>query len=295
LATEREQEGDGNGSSGWLDPVGVSLRMTLAALLLRPIGEGVLGLGVLALAVSGLVLPAWLLRSQLWAALTALAAYRVIADWPLPDNHAYLLVYWCLAITLALRTREPRAVLAVNGRLLVGLVFGFAALWKLVLSPDFWGGDFMRFTWIVDERFEGVARLFGGMDARMLDDGRSFLAGAQGSGEALVLPDAFLTATRLSTLWTVLVEPAVALCFLIPPARLGLAWGWLRDASLLVFCATVYAVAPVEGFAWLLLAMGAAQVPAFRERTRVAYLIVYVLVLAYRELDWTSWLVQGAS
>jgi hypothetical protein len=27
---------------------------------------------------------------------------RIIADWPLSDNHIYLLAYWCLALALAL-------------------------------------------------------------------------------------------------------------------------------------------------------------------------------------------------
>ena len=121
------------GSPGWLDPVDLPLRMTLLALSLRPIGGGLLRPGFLVLTVLGLVVPGLLRRSTLWALLTALAAFRVLEDWPLPDNHAYLLCYWCLAITLALRTAEPEPVLALNGRLLIGLVFAFAALWKLVL------------------------------------------------------------------------------------------------------------------------------------------------------------------
>jgi len=280
--------------AGWLDPVELPLRMTLAALLLRPVGSGPLRAGFLTLAVLGLVVPGLLRRSTLWALLTALAAFRVIEDWPLPDNHAYLLGYWCLAITLALRTGEPQAMLALNGRLLIGLVFAFAALWKLVLSPDFWSGDFMRFTWIVDERFEGVARLFGGMDPAMLDNARAFLAGAAGGDSVLTLSGRFLRATWLSTLWTALIEPMVALAFLLPLARVRPAWVGVRDASLLVFCATVYAVAPVPGFAWLLLAMGAAQVPGDRRRMHFGYLLVYGLILAYQEIQWTSWFLPRA-
>ena len=111
----------------------------------------------------------------------------------------------------------------------------------------------------------------------------------------LVLPDAFLRATRVSTLSTALIEPLVALAFLVPLVRARPAWGRLRDASLLVFCATVYAVAPVAGFAWLLLAMGAAQVPAGRERMRFAYVLGYLLILAYEKREWTSWLLRGGA
>ena len=37
-----------------------------------------------------------------------LAAARIVAVWPLSDNHIYLLAYWCLAIGLALGRRRPR-------------------------------------------------------------------------------------------------------------------------------------------------------------------------------------------
>ena len=94
----------------------------------------------------------------------------------------------------------------------------------------------------------------------------------------------FLALAQFATLGTVIWEALVAVCFLWPldrgPSR-------LRDASLLVFCATTYAVAPVSGFAWLLLAMAVAQCGSSRGRTRVAYLAVYLLVLFYREIPWS--------
>jgi hypothetical protein len=62
----------------------------------------------------------------------------------------------------------------------------------------------------------------------------------------------------------------------------------LRDASLLIFCATTYAIATIEGFAWLLLSMGLAQCPTRRPRTRSAYLAVFALILLYRELPWVD-------
>ena len=72
--------------------------------------------------------------------------------------------------------------------------------------------------------------------------------------------------------------------------RLSSAWQSYRDVGLLLFCGTVYAVTPVAGFAWLLLAMGVAQVSAGRPRTLIAYLAGYLLILAYREIPWMAWL-----
>jgi hypothetical protein len=54
---------------------------------------------------------------------------------------------------------------------------------------------------------------------------------------------------------------------------------------------TVYAVAPVTGFGWLLLAMGVAQC---RDdiRLRAAYLLTFALLLVYEHVPWALWLVE---
>ena len=75
----------------------LALGLLLVALLWHPIGSGTLAPGFLGLAGLGLLWPAAMLHPFLWLALSALAATRVIGDWPLADNHAYLRCYWCLA------------------------------------------------------------------------------------------------------------------------------------------------------------------------------------------------------
>ena len=91
------------------------------------------------------------------------------------------------------------------------------------------------------------------------------------------------------TWWTVFLEGAVAVAFLWPLER-GVSRG--RDALLLLFCVTTYAVAPVEGFGWLLIAMGVAQCAPERRRTRLLYLAVFALVLFYRDVPWVEWLLE---
>ena len=103
--------------------IDLALRLTLLDLLLRPVGNWVLRPVFLAIAAIALIRPAWLRHPLPWFALAAMAGARVLLDWPLADNHAYLLGYWCLAAALALSTGIPDRVLAVNGRLLIGLVF----------------------------------------------------------------------------------------------------------------------------------------------------------------------------
>jgi hypothetical protein len=262
---------------GALDAVDLALRLTLLDLLLRPIGAGALRPLSLALAATGLLLPGLLRAPALWLALAATTGLRVAVDWPLGDNHAWLLFYWCLAVVLGLVARAPRAVLAANARWLIGLAFLFATLWKVALSPDFLDGTFFRVTLVGDSRLEHAARLATGLAPDELAALRAQVAGrADPEAEPLPVPARLAHAAGLATAWTVAIEGATALAFLLPVGAAAA----LRDPLLLLFCATTYAVAPVQGFGWLLLAMGVAQSPP-RRAWRLAYLGVFALILAY--------------
>lgn len=258
----------------------LALRLTLLVLLLRPLGSGWLRPSLLALAVAGLVLPRVLHQPALWLALAGLAGWRVIAGWPLADNHAYLLAYWCLAIALARLSPDPRSALAWNGRALVGLAFAFATLWKL-LSPDYLDGRFFRVTLVEDQRLERFATALGGIDRDTLLARREFVA-QHVDGPALAVtappePPGLRNLALAATWLTLALEAAVAAAFLALLGRRA----WLRHALLLVFCTTTYAIAPVVGFGWLLLAMGAAQCEPAARRLRLAYVAVFTLLVLY--------------
>jgi hypothetical protein len=276
------------------EPFDLALRLTLLDLLLKPIGDWWLRPLLLGLAAGGLLIPRFRRERSLWWLLAALAAIRVLVDWPLPDNHAYLLAYWLFAIALSLGGAEPAHTLATSARLLVGLAFAFASVWKLGLSADFLDGRFFRVALLADPRFEDLARLVGGLSPESLAGLRDFLRqhvdGPAVMGGALPLEPAPLRSLAYGlTLWTALLEISVAAAFLWPRGR-GLSRP--RDALLLLFCATTYAIATVEGFAWLLLAMGVAQCE--RGATRLAYLGVYLLVLVYREVPWLALMLGSA-
>jgi hypothetical protein len=267
------------------DPEAVALRLTLLGLVLRPPAGAWIRAATLALAAVGLLWPRALRHPALWLALAVPLGARVVSGWPLGDNHAYLFVYWCAAAAIALRAAESRAALAWNARVLVGLVFAFATLWKVGLSDDFADGRFFRAVLVTDERFEPLARVAGGVNGDDLAALRAFVR-APVSGELPPLADPPREPTRLrrvailATYWTLAIEGALALAFLWP----GPALARLRDPLLLLFCATTFAFAPVEGFGWLLLAMGAAQSDPRRPRVRLAYVAVFALLLVYREL-----------
>jgi len=271
-----------------LDRTDLALRLTLLLLLLRPIGEPQLRPWVLLLAAVGLLAPTLARRPALWGLLAGLAAWRVLADWPLADNHAYLLIYWCLAIAISLALPHPGTALALNGRWLIGLAFGFAVTWKGFLSADYLDGTFFRVTLLTDPRLESFSMLAGGLSLEQLVEAREVLwqhldGAAFGGDEMPALPLRFEWLASFATLWTLAIEVLIAISFLQPDRRRLTA---LRDPALLVFCATTYALLPtIAGFGWLLLAMGVAQCEAERHRMRLAYLGVFALLLVYREVD----------
>ena len=261
-----------------LDATRLGLRLALVTLVLHPIGTGLVRPAVTGLALAGLLVPRALGWPAFWLGLAGLCGLRVALDWPLSDNHAYLLAYFCLAVGVAPLAHERDAALAWNARLLIGLAFLFAVGWKLA-APDFLDGRFFRVSLLADPRLEPAARLAGGLDADALAAWRAFLTEPH-VGIAAPIETARFRAIALALGYAALaLEAAVALAFLWPPGR---GPSRLRDPLLLGFCATTYAIAPVAGFGWLLLSLGLVQGESEARWRPWAYLAVFALVLVYR-------------
>jgi hypothetical protein len=246
----------------------------------------------LLLGATGLLLPGLARRPAFWGAAAVVCGLPLLEHWPRSDNHAYLVFYWCLALTACLGLRDPSSALARSSRALVGLTFAFATLWKAWLSPDFVDGTFFRVTLLIDARFADLAVLLGGLtpaeyagNERLLSELAEGTAGTQPLLEPLRLR---LLAFAL-TLFTLACEAVVAAAFLWPGGR---GPGRLRDGALLLFLGTTFAFATVPGFGCLLAALGAAGVPPDRPRLRLLYMGAFFLVLSYRIVPWTSLLVS---
>jgi len=279
--------------------VGVELilRLTAVELLLRAMGPW--GVRPLILAAAGLALlsPRTLSSSVTWYVLTALLTARIIADWPLPDNHIYLLTYWCLALALSLGATDPARTLATSARLLIATAFLMAVIWKALLSPDYLDGRFFRVTWLTDARFTDAVQLLGGMSAAQLTDNRESLAPLPEGAEPLhdatpPDPPAFRYLVLMSTWGVLSLEAIVAFAFLFPR---GARAGPLHHLSLLLFCGVTYAIAPVAGFGWLLLTMGVALCRTDQRALRAAYVVTWFLVLFYSEIPWANVVVSWLS
>jgi hypothetical protein len=273
------------------------LRLTAVMLLLRPMGPW--GVRPLILAAAGLAIvsPRALTAAVTWYVLTGLLAVRIIVDWPLPDNHIYLLTYWCLALALSLGATAPARAIASSARLLIGTAFLMAVIWKALLSPDYLDGRFFRVTWLTDTRFTDAVQLLGQLSAAQLTHNREILNPLPDGAERLLPslpsdPPAFRYLVLISTWGVLSLEALVALAFLLP---FGARASPLHHVSLLLFCGVTYAVAPVAGFGWLLLTMGVTLCREDQRRLRAAYVVTWFLVLFYSEIPWANLIVSWLS
>ena len=252
---------------------------------------------ILAAAGWAILSPRALTSSAMWYALTALLTARIVADWPLPDNHIYLLAYWCLALALSLGAMDPTRALATSARRLIGVAFLMAVVWKAFLSPDYLDGRFFRVTWLTDMRFTDAVQLLGQLSPSQLTYNRELLAPLPAGAELLNPslpsdPPAFRYLVLMSTWGVLMLEALVALSFLrLPGGRAG----WLHHASLLLFCGVTYAIAPVAGFGWLLVTMGVALCRPDQRVLRAAYVATWFLVLFYSEVPWANLIVSWLS
>jgi hypothetical protein len=265
----------------------VPLALTLVLVMLATAGDWYVRVPVVVLATVAVAVPSTRGSARLWLALAATLGAAAWADRWRVDNHQFLIAYWCLTLGLAASSADPARVRRNGARLLVGAVFLLATAWKLV-SPDFVDGSFMRYTLLTDTRFGEVAELVGGVGERDLEANREALG-------ALDEPDGALDPVRLRstgrldaaaqvlTWWTLAIEGAVAVVFLVP-------WRLLarhRDLALIAFVVTTYAVAPVIGFGWVLVCLGLAQREPSRRLVPVAYLSAFLLVQIFTA-PWTA-------
>jgi hypothetical protein len=270
--------------------VEIVLRLTAIALLLRPTGPWSVRPFVIALAGLIILVPKVMHAPATWFALAGLLAARIVWDWPIPDNHLYLLVYWCLAVALALGSTDCQRALSVSSRLLIGLVFLLAVVWKAGLSPDFVDGRFFRVTLLTDRRFEDSVLLLTGLTEKQLEINRDYLSTPKAPAAVpdrpkLQEPLPFRRLVAFLTWGTLISEGLVAASWLLSFS------GWslkVRHPLLLMFCASTYAFAPVAGFGWLLLTMGLVSVPAERRLLRGVYIATWILVLLYAEVPWAQ-------
>jgi hypothetical protein len=262
-----------------------SLLILLTAVLTGP-GEWYISAPVCCAALAALVVSPLRTSKPLWLSLATLVATYDVLHWYEADNHKYLLAYSMLAVWVTLHLRDRVAALSYASRLLIASTFCCALSWKL-LARDFANGEFFVWSMLFDDRFEPIAQHLAGVAPSMHEANRKALAqltswqGLDGAQALRTTPDLVRWA-KVMVAWTFVIEGLIAAAYLVP-SRFSLA----RWASplLLLFVATTYALAPVLGFGYLLLALGIAS--ETRPRMRLAYLALF-LGLRLHTVPWTE-------
>lgn len=190
------------------------------------------------------------------------------------EDHSFLAMYWCLALGLSRFGSRNDFFNARSARLLIGLCFAMAFLWKIV-SPQFYDGSTFHFKLLFDHRLEAVAGLTESLSAGNYEAYNSIRAPNQEVRSIpLTIPSRVTAIAYLMTGWTILIEGLLAVAFLFSLRFFHKS----RDLILNLFMATTYMVVPVIGFAGLFASMGIAQTKS--NRWKLAYLLNLLLVSA---------------
>lgn len=275
-----------------MDPVDLTLRLTLLILIVSP-GPGehwIVAITTGLLAMAGVLQPALLRSRRYWFLIAAvMLSVNAVYNWEFSDNHKFLISFWCLAVACSLSSANPREALAVNGRLLVGLCFLFATLWKLT-SSTYLDSSMFHLLLLTDSRFFVLGETFAGMTPDMLQYNQLELSGLQSTlvGTNLITKGVWTTGVLQAgsgvpgfalflTWWTLLIEGLLAVVFLMP-ARLLPRW---RHVILLIFAVTTYPPSNVIQFGWVLLVMGLAACQPEDRRLRLGYTAAFLFIFIF--------------
>lgn len=274
-------------TEGW-DGMDVSAGLTLALLILLHVDEAYyIRTPIVVLCTAAFVRRSLYRRASFWLAIALILFVKHYGTWYAMANHEYLINYWCLALGLSFLTPEPRKAIAVNARILIGLAFAFATLWK-VISRDFLDGTFFHFLLLTSEHFKYVAHMIGGLASETIRENQQAVLALYGNSSAIPTVQLHSSVSipwiaGFLTVWTLILEASIAVSFLSPLGRLVSRW---RDPLLLVFLVTTYLITPVVGFGWILAAMGVAQCNATFRQGPFLYVAAFLVI----ELFTTPWM-----
>lgn len=291
--------------------------MTLVLLLFHANETWYLRVSITVLALIGLLFRSVLHKASYWWILSFILAAVYWSIWDLwIVNHKFAITYWCLAIACGLlaprissgedqaatenemastsktkevpsahRIREngpcsledPYPYLAVCSRILIGLIFAIATLWKIV-CPEFPNGNFFHFTLLTDHRFLDTAELVGGVSPEMSQQNlaavnRMKQPGPPPSSVLLIDTPSIPRIALFIAVWTIFIEGSIGLFFLWPCQQKIAYW---RDWLLITFIITTYPIATVHGFAWLIVIMAFAQCSPEFKLQRMMYLALFI-------------------
>lgn len=258
-----------------LDPLWAISAMTLVAMVRYQQGAwfySVLNAVLLGLAC---LFPQIVRREQFWLAVCVVSGSSILLNWYFLSNHSFVLFYWTLALLVSCFAADRQRVLALSARWIVGFLFLFAFVWKLV-SPEFESGATMRYflsaTLPLGQSAVALTSLTAGQLAQNMETVERVISTLRTAPVSLIGPPGLSVLADALTRATQVVEGGMALIFLAPlPNR----WRWLREAGLLFFFLTAYTFLPVAPFATQLAYLGYALTRS--DQFRAAFIAAYFL------------------
>ena len=254
------------------------LVLRLTSLLLLLYGSSTIILDVPLRIICGLMLiaPGLLTNQVLWVVICGLVWWVNANDWLWIDNHKILISYWCLVCALAVSSQDPDRVLAWNGRMLIGLTFLFATIWKII-AGEYWNGAFLHYTFLVENRVEAIATFISSLPPDILPQNQlleEILSRFPQTVKSVTLSSSHRLEvfTLTASYWTLLIEGIVALAFLVDSFSFLFR---IRDWLLILFIATTYFLLPVLGFAYILSVMGLAQCSVNARYQPIFYIFLF--------------------
>lgn len=238
-----------------------------------------------------LACPKYVLSPALWALAALFVAFVNGTQWFEIDNHKYLIMYWtisCAVLILGIGKYDAVSYWRSNARLMIGLCFSCAVLWKLI-THDFMSGAFLEHTLITDGRVESVASVVGGVPIGDLGMNRAAVGVASmfpSAADELTLytSDRFGLMGVIGAWWTVVIESLVAVSWLCGASRLYC----VRHVSLCAFILSTYVFLPVVGFASILCVCAMASAGPESQRMRQGYLVL-LAAMQLTKIPWSSY------
>lgn len=246
-----------------------------------------LRISMLLLCLAMAALPNLLTSWKMWYFMAVVQGATLFMHWESADNHRYLFAYGCLALASAysLPIHQQKRALAFSAKLLIGLCMAFAIYWK-VSTHSYMDGSFFHYSLLTDDRFEHVTCALGSISSQLLGDNRELeqllmyghLRGIEISSISLSDTSQIGVLSQFLTWWTILIEGALAIVFLLPNCRM---LSVARNCLLLLFAGSTYAVANVIGFGWVLMVLGLAQCSDDEKGFQFSYILAFLLIQAY--------------
>jgi hypothetical protein len=257
------------------------LTITLLFFLMNSSKDVYIQLPVSIICLAALIFPDFKLLKITWLCLILIFSIGNTFHYFELDNHKFLYIYWCIAIFACLFSDNFENDLKINAKLLIGFVFAFASLWKII-SGDYLNNSFFVFTSITDGRIAGFFGLLHLLSKETIMQNRNAVNYLVNESQppyqiGLLYTSGIYRIAQFLTYFGLLIEIIISVLFLLPDK---ISVTKYRDYALIVFLFFTYLVAPVWEFGSILSIIGLAQTDS--KKKSAIYVLLFLIMQIYR-------------